>query len=88
MSSVEQKIREVMDELQAQVIDGYAGPVNGWSTLKDEATQALLQIIESDVIGGRSWHTCYDSSKCNRDCKGMIENDLRADQRANLREDK
>jgi len=54
----------------------------------DKATQALLQIIESDVIGSRSWHTCYDSSKCNRDCKGMIENDLRADQRANLREDK
>lgn len=47
--SVEQKIREVMDELQAQVIDGYAGPVNGWSTLKDEATQAILQIIESDA---------------------------------------
>ena len=77
MSSVEQKIREVMDELQAQVIDGYAGPVNGWSTLKDEATQALLQIIESDVIepiekghGGGNWRR------------------LVVQVRANLREDK
>jgi len=78
--SVEQKIRVILDDISG------SGGVK--SIAVDEATQALLQIIEGDVIGGRSWHTCYDSSKCNRDCKGMIENDLRADQRANLREDK
>lgn len=80
MSSVEQKIREVLENISG------SGGVK--SIAIDQATQSILQIIESDVIGGRSWHTCYDSSKCNRDCKGMIENDLRADQRANLREDK
>ena len=73
--SIEQKLREVMDELQAQVVDGYAGPVNGWSTIKDKATQALLQIIESDVIG--------------EDIQWQLDrNMLRAEQRANLREDK
>lgn len=77
MSSVEQKIREVMKK------ENFGPDYRVY-----RAARALLQIIESDVIGGRSWHTCYDSSKCNRDCKGMIENDLRADQRANLREDK
>jgi len=77
MSSVEQKIREVMKK------ENFGPDYRVY-----RAARALLQIIEGDVIGGRSWHTCYDSSKCNRDCKGMIENDLRADQRANLREDK
>jgi hypothetical protein len=82
--SVEQKIREVI----AMAKDYHmAGTSKGYSGMTiDEATQSILQIIESDVIGGKSWHTCYDSSKCNRDCKGMIENDLRAEQRANLRE--
>ncbi len=80
MSSVEQKIREVLENISG------SGGVK--SIAIDQATQSILQIIESDVIGSRSWHTCYDSSKCNRDCKGMIENDLRAEQRANLREDK
>jgi hypothetical protein len=84
--SVEQKIREVI----AMAKDYHmAGTSKGYSGMTiDEATQSILQIIESDVIGGKSWHTCYDSSKCNRDCKGMIENDLRAEQRANLREEK
>ncbi len=80
MSSVEQKIREVLENISG------SGGVK--SIAIDQATQSILQIIESDVIAGKSWHTCYDSSKCNRDCKGMIENDLRAEQRANLREDK
>ena len=78
--SVEQKIREVLENISG------SGGVK--SIAIDQATQSILQIIESDVIAGKSWHTCYDSSKCNRDCKGMIENDLRAEQRANLREDK
>lgn len=80
MSSVEQKIREVLENISG------SGGVK--SIAIDQATQSILQIIESDVIAGKSWHTCYDSSKCNRDCKGMIENDLRAEQRANLREEK
>jgi len=80
MSSVEQKIREVLENISG------SGGVK--SIAIDQATQSILQIIESDVIAGKSWHTCYDSSKCNRDCKGMIENDLRAKQRANLREEK
>ncbi len=84
MSSVEQKIREVLEDIAIEYGE-YPSP----DTINvDKATQAILQIIESDVIGSRSWHTCYDSSKCNRDCKGMIENDLRAEQRANLREEK
>ena len=86
MSSVEQKIREVIHKAKYYHMAGTAKGYSGMTI--DEATQALLQIIESDVIAGKSWHTCYDSSKCNRDCKGMIENDLRAKQRANLREDK
>ena len=82
--SVEQKIREVLEDIAIEYGE-YPSP----DTINvDKATQAILQILESDVIAGKSWHTCYDSSKCNRDCKGMIENDLRADQRANLREDK
>ena len=80
LSSVEQKIREVLENISG------SGGVK--SIAIDQATQSILQIIESDVIAGKSWHTCYDSSKCNRDCKGMIENDLRAKQRANLREEK
>ena len=77
MSSVEQKIREVLENIPG------SGGVK--SIAIDQATQSILQIIESDVIAGKSWHTCYDSSKCNRDCKGMIENDLRQAQRNKLR---
>jgi len=90
MSSVEQKIRELCKDLAASSggLDDSGRDEGLENELVENTTQAILQIIEGDVIGGRSWHTCYDSSKCNRDCKGMIENDLRADQRANLREDK
>ena len=57
MSSVEQKIREVLENISG------SGGVKSIAT--DQATQSILQIIESDVIAGKSWHTCYDSSKCN-----------------------
>lgn len=82
MSSVEHKIREVL--LHEICVDDSEEE----RLVMNRLTQSILQIIQDDVIAGKSWHTCYDSSKCNRDCKGMIENDLRAKQRANLREDK
>ena len=95
MSSVEQKIREVLynyaDSYQAEVMaynsnsleTGYDLPFEDEATQK--ATQAILSIIDTEVIGGKSWHTCFDSSKCNRDCRGMVENDFRQAQRNKLR---
>lgn len=35
------ELEEILDELQAQVEDGYAQPVNGWTTLKQEAKAAI-----------------------------------------------
>jgi len=69
MSSVEQKIRVILDDISG------SGGVK--SIALDQATQALLQIIESDVIepiekghGGGNWRR------------------LVVQVRANLREDK
>ncbi len=73
MSSVEQKIREVLENVAIEYGE-YPSP----KTINvDQATQALLQIIESDVIepiekghGGGNWRR------------------LVVQVRANLREDK
>lgn len=48
MSSVEQKISEVLIQLQSGTI--LHAPYKT-KELRDQATQALLQIIGSDVIG-------------------------------------
>ena len=93
--SVEEQIRETLswyaNEYQAEVMaynsnslePGYDLPFEDEATQK--ATDKLLSIIETEVIGGKSWHTCFDSSKCNRDCRGMVKNDLRQAQRNKLR---
>jgi hypothetical protein len=42
-------IDEIFDEFQAQVIDGYAGPVNGWTTLKEEAKAGVHSLLISKL---------------------------------------
>lgn len=89
MSSVEQKIREVLENISG------SGGVK--SIAIDQATQSILQIIESDVIGedqdimqiplpdGRTRSAKYDTAHQHFTAG---KNTLRAEQRANLREDK
>lgn len=93
MSSVEQKIREVI----AMAKDYHmAGTSKGYSGMTiDEATQSILQIIESDVIGGDEnpeGEPPYATiSGYRADIEIVVaqsQNTLRAKQRANLREDK
>lgn len=85
MSSVEQKIREVLDKFENAIL---AEEVVGYIDLEatDQATQAILQIIESDVIGEE------EPKAIKGNCTGYklrgARNQLRAEQRANLREDK
>lgn len=83
--SVEEQIREELSKLGN--ISSSGEIVLTWTNknILEEATQAILSIIETEVIGGKSWHTCFDSSKCNRDCRGMVKNDLRQAQRNKLR---
>lgn len=42
-------VSDILDEFQAQVQDGYAGPVNGWTTLKEEAAAELKALMKSCV---------------------------------------
>lgn len=43
--SESERIREILDELQAQVLDGYTQPVNGWTSVKQEAESAITQML-------------------------------------------
>ena len=80
MSSVEQKIREVLENVAIEYGE-YPSP----KTINvDQATQALLQIIESDVIGENEPQPGIP----HNDYYWRFRNELRAKQRANLREDK
>jgi len=86
--SVEQKIRERLDKL------ALAAAIWGVNTKEpkpsiDEAAQAILQIIESDVIEENK----LSVSKPLEMPESLwlyytAQDDLRAEQRANLREDK
>lgn len=46
----EDKLDEILDELQAQVIDGYTQPVNGWTTVKQEAKTAIQALIRTEKL--------------------------------------
>ena len=88
MSSVEQKIREVLENVAIEYGE-YPSP----KTINvDQATQSILQIIESDVIGENN-HILVDdllSGDLEKDTVWKVQgaNELRHQQRANLREDK
>lgn len=76
--SVEQKIREVLEYFAIE--QKRLKP----NISTNQATQSILQIIESDVIG--------EDEELGADgltrSEGGTVNNLRAEQRANLREDK
>ncbi len=46
-NSLDKELDDILDEFQAQVEDGYAGPVNGWTTLKQEAKKAIKSKLDS-----------------------------------------
>lgn len=96
MSSVEQKIREVLEQFNYDVVmnrTNYdSGEPDNYSSIADQATQAILQIIESDVIGESEWED-PDIRGSDQSGGDQVEapwrrNALRESQRANLREDK
>lgn len=82
--SVEQKIREVLENVAIEYGE-YPSP----KTINvDQATQSILQIIESDVIGSDIEDWVRSGDDYWKDEEITAQNDLRAEQRANLREDK
>ena len=91
MSSVEQKIREeIQQTLLKHTKTNFTKQL---ADIIDEATQALLQIIESDVIGAYECHSAHWPFYRTKQILAKLEplkvrDDLREQQRANLREDK
>lgn len=91
MSSVEQKIREVLENVAIEYGE-YPSP----KTINvDQATQSILQIIESDVVPEPVVAVGHDEDYDPTDGKkravkdyALGWNDCIAEQRANLREEK